>query len=160
PQEPARALEHSGLLPREPRRALELIDRFLRAGLHRTHVVEGGGRVPDPVRTAVVVDYAQFLVPQAEAVYLLGELTEPLIKILDSTTDPTIATASVVTCLIAPNLTELPRPVCECPYSAKISILLPDAAEVEDYTRFALAAVPGAAERLEVGTEVMAPKLV
>ncbi|TMA50781.1 MAG: hypothetical protein E6J80_14315, partial [Deltaproteobacteria bacterium] len=102
PQDPARALERSGLLPREPRRALELIDRFLRAGLHRTRVVEGGTRVPDPVRIAVVVDYAQFLVPQAEAVYLAGELSEHLIKILDWATDPTIATAPVVTCLISP----------------------------------------------------------
>jgi hypothetical protein len=160
PQDPARALERSGLLPREPRRALELIDRFLRAGLQRTRVGEGGARIPDPVRTAIVVDYAQFLVPQAEAVYLAGELSEHLIKILDWATDPTIATAPVVTCLIAPNLTDLHRQVVECPYSAKIPILLPDAAEVEDYTRFTLATLQGAAERLEVGPEVMAPKLV
>jgi hypothetical protein len=68
PQDPARALDRSGLLPREPHRALELIDRFLRAGLHRTRLSDDGSRVSDPLRCAVVIDYAQFLVPQAEAV--------------------------------------------------------------------------------------------
>ena len=71
--DPGAALERAQLLPREPRRALELLDRFLRAGLHRTRAVEGGGRAPDPVRVAVVVDHAQFLVPRGDALQLAGE---------------------------------------------------------------------------------------
>jgi hypothetical protein len=160
PQDPARALDRSGLLPREPHRALELIDRFLRAGLHRTRLADDGSRVADPLRCAVVIDYAQFLVPQAEAVYLAGELSEHLIKILDWATDPNIATAPLVTCLLSPNLNDLNRQVVECPYSAKIQIALPNADEVEDFVRSALAGLPGALERCELPPEKMAPKLV
>jgi AAA+ superfamily predicted ATPase len=159
-QDPGRALDKSAMLPREPRRALELIDRFVRSGLHRTKPAEGGGRIADPVRCAVVLDYAQFLVPQAEAVYLAGEHGEHLIKVLDWATDPTIAAAPVVTCLLSPNLTDLNRQVVECPYSAKIPLLLPSTDEVEDYVRQTLARLPGAAERCELPPEGMAPKLV
>jgi len=159
-QDPGRALDRSGQLPREPRRALELIDRFLRNGLHRTRADAGGARVPDPVRTAVILDYAQFLVPQAEVVSLAGELGEHLIRILDWATDTTIATAPVVTCLISANLGDVNRQVVECPYSAKLQISLPDAAEVEDFLRTWLDGRPEAAAKCEVGPEATATKLV
>ena len=159
-EDPGSALEKVGLLPRDPRRALELADRFLRAGLHRTKAAEGGSRVPDPVRTAIVVDYAQYVVPQADAIYLAGEPAEHLIRVLDWATDPALTASPVVTVLVAPNLHDLNRQVVECPYTAKVAIPLPDEAGMAEYAREALAGIPGGAERCELPVEAMAGKLV
>ncbi|MEW5983952.1 MAG: AAA family ATPase [Acidobacteriota bacterium] len=159
-QDPGKALDRPGLLPREPRRALELADRFIRGGLHRTKVDEKGSRVPDPVRTAIVVDHAQYLVPQADAIYLAGEPAEHLIRVLDWATDPTIAVSPVVTCLIAPNLHDLNRQVVENPYTAKIAVPLPDASAVGEFLERALGSIPGGRERCELSPALMGPKLV
>lgn len=159
-KDPAKALDRPSLLPREPRRALELADRFMRGGLNRTKVDDKGSRVPDPVRTAIVVDHAQYLVPQADAIYLAGEPAEHLIRVHDWATDPTIAASPVVTCLIAPNLHDLNRQVVENPYTAKIAIPLPDAPAVTEFVDRALTAIPGGRERCELAPELMGPKLV
>jgi AAA+ superfamily predicted ATPase len=160
PDDPGAGLEKAQLLPREPRRALELADRFLRAGLHRTRVTDGGERVADPVRTAIVLDYAHYLVPQADAIYLAGEPAEHLIRVLDWATDPALMASPVVTCLIAPNLHDLNRQVVECAYTAKVPIALPSEREVADYARQALVDIPGGADRLELPVDAMAAKLV
>ncbi len=158
--DPGAALERAQLLPREPRRALELLDRFLRAGLHRTRTLDGGGRAPDPVRVAVVLDHAQFLVPRGDAIHLAGEPAEHLIRVLDWASDPAITSSPIVTCLIAPNLNDLHKQVVENPFAAKLAIALPAEAEMAAYVADALAALPGAAARCELGVEAMAAKLV
>ncbi len=159
-KDPGKALDRPNLLPREPRRALELADRFMRGGLHRTKTDEHGNRIPDPVRTAIVVDHAQYLVPQADAIYLAGEPAEHLIRVLDWATDPTIAASPVVTCLIAPNLHDLNRQVVENPYTAKIAVPLPDATAVTEFVGRALDSIPGGRDRCELGPDAMGPKLV
>lgn len=159
-RDPGAALERAQLLPREPRRALELVDRFLRAGLHRTRPREEGGRAPDPVRVALVLDHAQFLVPRGDALHLAGEPAEHLIRVLDWSTDPAITASPVVTCLIAPNVNDLHRQVVENPFAAKLELKLPTEAEMAEYVALALAAIPGAPARCELPVPAMAPKLV
>lgn len=159
-QDPGAALERAQLLPREPRRALELVDRFVRAGLHRTRALEEGSRVADPVRVAVVLDHAQFLVPRGDALYLAGEPAEHLIRVLDWASDPAIAASPVVTCLIAPNLNDLHRQVVENPFAAKLALTLPNEAEMVEFAGAALAGIPEGAERCELPVAAMAPKLV
>jgi AAA+ superfamily predicted ATPase len=159
-KDPGAALERAQLLPREPRRALELADRFVRAGLHRTRSLDGGARAPDPVRVALVLDHAQFLVPRGDAIHLSGEPAEHLIRVLDWSTDPAITASPVVTCLIAPNLNDLHRQVVENPFAAKLAVPLPSEAEMAEYAADALAEIPDAAGRCELPVEAMAPKLV
>jgi hypothetical protein len=159
-KDPGAALERAQLLPREPRRALELADRFVHAGLHRTRAVDGGGSVPDPVRVALVLDHAQFLVPRGDAIHLAGEPAEHLIRVLDWSTDAAITASPVVTCLVAPNLNDLHRQVVENPFAAKLAIALPGEAEMVEYVADALAEIPGAAGRCELAVPAMAPKLV
>jgi hypothetical protein len=159
-EDPGAALERAQLLPRDPRRALELVDRFLRAGLHRTRTLEGGSRVPDPVRVAVVLDHAQFLVPRGDAIHLAGEPAEHLIRVLDWASDPSITASPVVTCLIASNLNDLQKQVVENPFAAKLGIPLPDEREMAEYVADALADIPGGAERCELPVAAMATKLV
>jgi AAA+ superfamily predicted ATPase len=159
-EDPGAALERAQLLPRDPRRALELVDRFVRAALHRTKTLEGGVRVADPVRVAIVLDHAQFLVPRGDALYLAGEPAEHLIRVLDWATDPSITASPVVTCLIAPNLNDLNRQVVENPFAAKLSIQLPGESEMAEYVGDALADLPGGLERCELPVAAMATKLV
>ena len=159
-KDPGAALERAQLLPREPRRALELADRFVRAGLHRTRALDGGARAADPVRVALVLDHAQFLVPRGDAIHLSGEPAEHLIRVLDWSTDPAINASPVVTCLIAPNLNDLHRQVVENPFAAKLAIPLPSEAEMAEYATDALGDIPDGAGSCELGVAAIAPKLV
>ena len=70
------SLDLGNLLPRDPGRALELINRFVRGSQQRTRRAEDGSRVADPLKVAVVVDYVHFIVPRGEPIQLSGELAQ------------------------------------------------------------------------------------
>lgn len=131
--DPGKLLELGNLLPKEPKRALELIDRFIRNGLARTRPGPDGKPASDPLRIAVIIDYAQFLLPRTEPGYTSPELIETIIKILDWASDRIIGSAYIATVLLAENLTDLNKQVVENPHSAKIRIDLPNAQEVREY---------------------------
>lgn len=156
----AATLDLANLLPKDPRRALEIIDRFLKGGLQRTRKDESGTIVRNPVKAAVVVDWAQFIVPRGEALYVAGDMAETLIRILDWASDPAILGAQIATCLIAPNLMDLNQQVVESPYNVKIRIDLPDEAEALDFIRFLVRDVANFAERSELSPESLAAKVV
>jgi hypothetical protein len=151
-------LDLRGQLPRDPRRALELIDRFLRGALARTRVVDGKS-VADPLRVAVIVDYAHFIAPQADPAYL-SDLSQTLIQLLDWASDPAITGAFVTTVLIAENLADLNRLLVESPYSAKIRIDLPTADELHEFVQFLGRDVRDFDTVSEVTPEVLAQRLV
>jgi len=125
------SLDLSGLLPREPKRALELIDRFLRAGLARTKIVDGKA-VADPLKVAVLIDYAHYIAPAGEPLYM-GDLSQSLIQIMDWSSDPAITGAFVATVLITETLADLNGLLVENPYCCKIKVPLPEAADLRQY---------------------------
>lgn len=125
------SLDLSGLLPREPKRALELIDRFLRGGLARTKIVEGKA-VADPLKVAVLLDYAHYIAPAGEPLYM-GDLSQSLIQILDWSSDPAITGAFVATVLITETLADLNGLLVENPYCCKIHVPLPGAEDLRQY---------------------------
>ncbi len=120
----------SNLLPRDPKRALELINRFLRGSQHRTRTDDSGALVRAPLSVAVVVDYAHFVAPSGEAIRLSADVTQNLIQLLDWASDPAVTGAFVATALITENLSDLNRLLVENPYNAKIKIDLPAADEI------------------------------
>lgn len=165
-------LELANMLPRDARRALELIDRFLRASQHRTAAAAGGDeggeppgaappaqRVAAPLRVAAVIDYAHFVAPQGEPLHL-SDRSQALIRLIDWASDPALAAAPVATFLIAENLTDLNRLLVENPYSAKIQIALPEAAEILDYVNHLTLRREGFEAACEVTREELAGKLV
>lgn len=154
------ALDLGGLLPREPRRALELVNRFLRAGLQRTAVGEDGVRRPDPLKVAVLIEYAQFIAPRAEAIHLSGELSQSLIQLLDWASDPAVTGAFVATVLVTENLADLHPALVESPYSAKIAVPLPDAAGIDLFVRDLTAGRDDLEEASEVPVDRLAGRLV
>ncbi len=154
------ALDLSNLLPRDPQRALELITRFLRGSQHRTRTDGGGVRVPDPLKVAIVIDYVEFIAPRGEPVHLSGQLSQNLIQLLDWSSDPAISGASVATVLVAENLSDLNQNLVENPYSAKIKIDLPNAAEIAEFVAEAVPQDESFEENCEVGRDQLAEKLV
>ncbi len=153
------SLDLSGLLPRDPKRALELIDRFLRASLARTRQVEGQP-VADPLKVAVILDYAHYLAPVGEPLYISGELSQSIIQIVDWSSDPAINGAYVATVLIAEALADLNGLLVENPYAAKIHIGLPEAEELRDFLGLLTAAVPDFDRVCDASRETLAERLV
>lgn len=125
----------ANLLPRDPHRALELLDRFLRGSQHRTEVGEDGERRPAPLKVAIILDYAHFVAPQGNPIHLAGDIAQSLIRLLDWGSDPELTHAFVASFLITENLANLNRLLVESPYSAKIEIALPNAEEIADYVQ-------------------------
>jgi ATPase family associated with various cellular activities (AAA) len=154
------ALDLGGLLPRDPGKALEIIDRFLRGSLYRTREGDGGGRVPAPLKVAVLVDYVAFLAPQGDPLYLSGDLSQTLIRLVDWASDPAVTGAFFATVLVAENLSDVNRQLAENPYSAKLKIELPTAAELGAFVEDLTAGQADFAQACAVSRQVLAEKLV
>jgi SpoVK/Ycf46/Vps4 family AAA+-type ATPase len=161
--DPKRILEMSGLLPRAPEPALELIDRFLintaavaLKGAEANKKNDGAG----PKSIAVVLDYANLITPRGDSLYLGGEFGANLIKILGWSREPLLANANIATVLLTENLTELHESVVNNPFSAKIQINLPNKEEIETYLRFLTKEEPDFPKICEIEIPVLAGKLV
>ena len=145
-------------LPRDPKRALEIVDRILAFARRRTRV-QDGKVVASPLKVAVILDYAHFIAPQGDPIYV-ADLSQTLIQIQEWAANPEVTSAFVATVLITENLADLNRSLAETPYSAKIRITLPSA---DDIREFVLDLVPDVKEfetASEVTREVLAEKLV
>jgi len=154
------ALTHANLLPRDAKRALELIDRFLRGSIARTEADENGGRRPAPLAVAVLIDYAHFVAPQGDAIHLAGDLSQTLIRLLDWASDPAITGAPVATVLVTENLADVHRLLVESPYSAKLAVELPDAGEIAAFVHDLTIDEPGFEAACEVSRDELAERLV
>jgi SpoVK/Ycf46/Vps4 family AAA+-type ATPase len=153
------SLDLGNLLPRDPKRAIELVDRFLRACLMRTRVVEGKS-VADPLKVALLVPYAEFVAPQGDVLYVSGDTSQTLIQMLDWSSDPAILGAFVATVLIAETLGDLNRALVENPNSAKLRIDLPKADELRAYLEVLTRDIADFSTVCEVPRDVLADKLV
>ncbi|MEM7051262.1 MAG: AAA family ATPase [Acidobacteriota bacterium] len=153
-------LDLANQLPRDAKRALEILDRFLRASQQRTDLNDDGQRVAAPLRVALVVDYAQFIAPQGDPLHLSGDRSQILIRLLDWASDPVITEALVATVLICENLSQLHRSLAENPYAAKLSIELPTAEEIRAFVLHATADEDDFEAVCEVDRESLASRLV
>jgi AAA+ superfamily predicted ATPase len=129
-----------GNLPRDPKRALELVGRFIQVGLTRTQIISGSGdkpgeakRVAHPMTVALVIDYAQYVAPRGDLMQLIGDTSETIIKILDWANDPAILGANITTVLVTENLNDLNKLIVESSYNAKIQLSMPKEEEILQY---------------------------
>ena len=154
--DPLRTLENPGLLPRAPAQALELIDRFL------NHVAVSS-RKPDSdglKSVAILIDYANFIVPHGESLYMSGDIGNNLIKIMSWAEDPTITAANIATIILSENLRDLSEFLVESPYSAKIQIPLPDQIEITAFVDYIAATESSFQTLCPVEIPLLAQKLV
>lgn len=148
----------SSRLPRELGAAMELLDTFMRYSLQRT-VIENGQAKRDPLRTCVIMDYVQFLVPETGGAPADKNI-ETLIRMLDWAADPNLLGAQVCTVLITESLAGLSRTLVENPYNHKVKIALPSEEECLEYLEHLAVQYPDMKPSLDVSVEVMAKKVV
>lgn len=124
-------------LLREPGSALELIDRYLLRTLNLQAIKDprAMGR-----KIAVVIDFAEFVVPRGEAVSLGGSFSANVVKVLNWANDPAIVHANVITVLLTEEAGELNPLVVENPHAVTLRIPLPDEAEMLQYLQALVAA--------------------
>jgi len=113
---------------RRPGPALELLDRYLLRTLNLRAI--GRGKVPG---IAIVIDFAEFVVPRGDPLQLGGEFSGNLVKMLSWANDPSILEANIAVVLVTEGLQNLDELVVENPHTAKLKIPLPGEEEMLDY---------------------------
>lgn len=144
-----------GALPRDVHSALDLLDRLLSYSLQRT-VVEQGKAVRRPLKTAIILDFVQYIVPSQSS----GADSTTLVKLLDWSSNPTYLESQLATVLVTDSLKAVARDLVENPYSSKIEIPLPN----EDDCRLYLEALTKEFQELsqacKLPVEVLAKRAV
>ncbi len=141
---------------REPGPALELIDRYL---LRTLNLQSLRGSLA-PRKIAVIIDFAEFVVPRGDALELGGAFSANVVKALGWANDPAILQSNIVTVLLTEGLHDLNDLVVENPHVATLHIPLPDEAELLDYLRTLIASqFPDLPAKCEVPIEVLARRL-
>jgi hypothetical protein len=139
---------------REPGKAMELIDRYLlrslnlqaitanraKAAPQRARSVSdpnaqqapsaGEGCKPPAMKIAVMINFAEFVVPRGQAIQLGGDFSANVVKVLGWANDPAIVQSNIVTVLMTEGLHDLNDLVAQNPYAAKLRIPLPDESEM------------------------------
>ena len=143
---------------REPGKALELIDRYLLRTLNLQALNAKKGLPAH--RVAVVIDFAEFVVPSGEALQLGGEFSANVVKTLGWANDPAILQSNIVTVLLTEGLHDLNDLVVQNPHAAKLRIPLPTEADMLEYVRLLAAGkFPDLPAKCEVPQETLARRL-
>ena len=158
-------------LLREPGSALELIDRYILRTLNMAALAEVR---PKPAtaeatpavrpaavkRIAVVVEFAEFVVPRGDALQLGGAFAANTVKVLGWANDPAISQSNIVTVLLSEGLGDLNELVVENPHAAALHLPLPNEAEMIDYIRtLAVSQFPELGTKSEVPLETIGARL-
>jgi SpoVK/Ycf46/Vps4 family AAA+-type ATPase len=142
---------------REPGPALELIDRYLLRTLNLQAIRDAGAANR---KLAVVIDFAEFVVPRGDPVALGGAFSANVVKVLGWANDPAILHANIVTVLLTEGLHDLNELVVENPHAVTLRVPLPDEAEMLEYLRaLAAAELPDMEKHSDVPLEVLARRL-
>ena len=148
----------SPTLMREPGAALELIDRYLLRTLNLQTLP--GAPAGTPRRIAVIIEFAEFVVPRGDAIHLGGPFAANTVKVLGWANDPAIVQSNIVTVLISEGLHDLNSLVVENPHAAALHIPLPDEAAMVAYMRtLAAAQFPDLESKSDVPIDTLATRL-
>ncbi len=140
----------AAVLPRDTMAALEFMDGFMRYS--RT--------AKEPIRCALIIDFAEYLVPRCDPAQVTDLASQILIRLLDWGSDPNVIGAQHVTVLLTETLNNLSRNLVENSYSSKLQIKLPDQAECQDYLDFLTAEFPELKTSVEVPWETFGSRVV
>jgi len=101
-------------LPKDPVRVFSVLDNYFRL------------RIADGKRIACIVDYAETIVPMAEAASYSSEDRNALVFLQRWSHDPHLLRADFTLVLVAENLGDLNRQLIQSPYTEEIQIDIPD----------------------------------
>ncbi len=142
---------------REPGAAMELIDRYLLRSLNLRSL---RGRDSAPQRIAVIIEFAEFVVPRGNPLQMAGAFSSNVVKVLGWANDPAILRSDIVTVLIAEGLHDLNNLVVENPHAAALNIPLPDEKEMAEYIRtLEGAGLPGLENKCEIPLDALGRRL-
>jgi AAA+ superfamily predicted ATPase len=108
-------------LPKDPVRVLAVLQNYFRI------------RLAEGKRVACVLDYAETLVPMAEASQYSGEDRNALVFLQKWSHDPLFLESDFTLILVAANLTELNQQIVQSPYTSEIKLPMPDEAARKKY---------------------------
>jgi AAA+ superfamily predicted ATPase len=117
---------------REPGAAMELIDRYLLRSLN-LQSLRGNGHTPRKI--AVIIEFAEFVIPRGDPLQLGGAFSSNVVKALGWANDPAILRSDIVTVLIAEGLHDLNSLAVENPHSATLNLPLPSEQEMSEYVQ-------------------------
>lgn len=143
-------------LTRESGKALELIDKYLLRTLNLANL----DRSRAPRKIAVIIDFAEFVVPQGQAIQMGGEFAANIVKILGWANDPAILQSNIATILMTEGLHDLNELVVENPHAAKLHIPLPTEGEMLAYLNMLVETTfPDLPATCDVSIEILATRL-
>jgi len=105
--------EFAKKLPKDPARVFTLLDNYFRL------------RLADGKRMALVVDYAETVVPMNEAGSASAEDRAALVTLQKWAHDPLLLRSDFTLVLVAENLNDLSRSFIQSPYNAELDITFP-----------------------------------
>jgi AAA+ superfamily predicted ATPase len=83
-----------------------------------------------PRKIALIVDFAEFVVPQGDPIQLGGAFSANIVKVLGWANDPSILQTNIVTVLLVERLHDLNALVVDNPHAASIRLPLPNETEM------------------------------
>jgi len=144
-------------LMREPGSALELIDRYLLRTLNLQALPGGAAK---PKKIAVIIEFAEFVVPRGDALQLGGPFAANTVKVLGWANDPAIVQSNIVTVLLSEGLHDLNSLVVENPHAAALHLPLPNEADMLAYlTALSTTQFPDLVAKSDVPIETIAARL-
>ena len=120
------------VLLRDPGSALELVDRYLLRTLN-LQAIGSAGKAPS--RIAVVIHFAEFVVPRGDALQLGGPFAANVVKVLGWANDPGIRQSNMVTVLVSEGLNDLNTQVVASPHTTELLVPLPSEADMQAYVQ-------------------------
>ncbi|HEY1087696.1 MAG TPA: AAA family ATPase, partial [Archangium sp.] len=118
--------DFSKVMPRDPGRALQVLENYLRM------------RLSDNKSVALVIDYAETIAPGSDNASLQTEDRFVLATLLRWASDPQFLQGDLSIVLVVENLADLSARISRNPYVANIELNLPDEEERLDFVKWKL----------------------
>ena len=113
--------DYAQRMPKDPVRVLSVLENYFRL------------RLDEGKRIACIIDYAETIVPMAEASMYSSEDRNALVFLQKWSLNPSFLDADFTICLLTENLKELNQQLVQSPHTAEIQIVLPDEKERETF---------------------------
>ncbi len=113
-------------LPKDPVRVFTVLENYFRL------------RLGENKRIAFIIDYAETIIPMAEASMYSPEDRGALVALRKWSHDPLFLAKDFTVCLIAENLRDLSQAFVQSPYTAEVALDMPGVAERERFLKWYL----------------------
>ena len=136
--------EYQKKLPKDPPRVFSLLENYFRL------------RLADGKRVACIIDYAETIVPMAEASMYSAEDRQALVYLQKWTRDSLFLESDFTLTLLTENLTDLNQQLVQSPHTAEVYVPIPEEPDRRNYVDWA---IEDRADTFEAHSDVTADSL-